>query len=169
MLTTMFITILVFNACGVIPGMNMAATASVMMPLMFALWTFAQYWIAACREQGFFKYMKNELFPPGVPPVLYVLIAPIQLIEVMIIQPLSLTIRLFANMLAGHLLVGTCLVFTQWYLIEVPSISMKPVGALWLLAGLVFVCFELFVAALQSYIFTTLSAVYINKNYPEVD
>lgn len=169
MITTMFITIFIFNLCGEIPGMNIAATATIMMPLTFALWTFAQYWIAACREQGFFKYMKNELFPPGVPPVLYVLIAPIQLIEVLIVQPLSLTIRLFANMIAGHLLVATCLVFTQWYLIESPNFAMKPVGGLWLIAGLVFVCFEIFVAALQAYIFSTLSSVYINKNYPEIE
>ena len=87
----------------------------------------------------------------------------------LIIRPFSLTVRLFANMIAGHLLVATCLAFTQFYLIESPNWGIKPVGALWLLGGFAFVCFEMFVAALQAYVFAILSTVYINQSYPEVE
>ncbi|MDF7665642.1 F0F1 ATP synthase subunit A [Bifidobacterium sp. ESL0745] len=166
MITTMFLTILVFNLCGIIPGMNMAATATIATPLVFALWTWVQYWIAATREQGLWKYLKGELFPTGVPAPLYILVAPIQLLEIAIVRPFSLTLRLFANMLAGHLLVGTCLAFSQFYLIEVSNKLMTLVGVMWLIGGLVFVCFEIFVAALQAYVFATLSAVYISQSYP---
>ncbi|MEE8667139.1 MAG: F0F1 ATP synthase subunit A [Bifidobacterium mongoliense] len=169
MMTTMFITIFVFNVCGSIPGANMAATASITMPLLFALWVFAQYWIAACREQGFFKYLKNELFPAGIPKPVYVLITPIQLIEVLLIRPFSLTIRLFANMVAGHLLVATCLAFTQYYLIDVQNKLLMGAGVLWFVGGLLFTALEIFVAALQAYIFTVLGSVYISQSYPEVE
>lgn len=169
MITTLFFTIFVFNLCGIIPGMNMAATATVTMPLVFALWTFVQYWIAACREKGFLQYLRGELMPPGVPLPIDIILGPINLLEALIIRPFSLTVRLFANMIAGHLLVATCLAFTQFYLIEASNWAVKPVGVLWLLGGFAFVCFEMFVAALQAYVFSILSTVYINQSYPEVE
>ncbi|ROT86117.1 F0F1 ATP synthase subunit A [Bifidobacterium mongoliense] len=168
MMTTLFFTIFIFNLCSVIPGANMAATASITMPLVFALWIFAQYWVAACREQGFFKYLRSELAPAGVPPLLLILIAPIQLIEVLLIRPFSLTVRLFANMVAGHLLVATCLAFTQYYLVDAQNALLAGAGVLWFVGGMVFTLFEMFVAALQAYIFTILGSVYISQSYPEL-
>lgn len=52
MITTLFFTIFIFNLCGIIPGMNMAANATVVMPLVFAVWTLIQYWIAAIPLAG---------------------------------------------------------------------------------------------------------------------
>ena len=109
MITTLFFTIFIFNLCGIIPGMNMAANATVVMPLVFAVWTLIQYWIAAIRSQGLGHYLRHELFTPGVPWPVYFLLAPINLLELLIIRPASLTIRLFANMVSGHLMVATCL------------------------------------------------------------
>ena len=54
MITTVFFTFLVFNLCGIIPGMNIAASATITLPLVFAMWCFVQYWIAGIREKGFF-------------------------------------------------------------------------------------------------------------------
>ena len=64
MITTLFFTIFIFNLCGIIPGMNMAANATVVMPLVFAVWTLIQYWIAAIRSQGLGHYLRHELFSP---------------------------------------------------------------------------------------------------------
>ena len=61
MITTLFFTIFIFNLCGIIPGMNMAANATVVMPLVFAVWTLIQYWIAAIRTCA-------PCFSPGPPP-----------------------------------------------------------------------------------------------------
>ena len=168
-LATIFFLVISMNLAAIIPGMNMAATATVTMPLVFALWTFVQYWIAACREKGFLQYLRGELMPPGVPLPIDIILGPINLLEALIIRPFSLTVRLFANMIAGHLLVATCLAFTQFYLIEASNWAVKPVGVLWLLGGFAFVCFEMFVAALQAYVFSILSTVYINQSYPEVE
>ena len=167
MITTLFLSIFVFNICGVIPGLNIAATATITMPLLFAMWTFCQYWIAAAREKGLGRFLRDELFPPGVPWPVYILLAPIQLFELLVIRPFSLTIRLFANMIAGHLLVAVCLVFGQFYLIEATNKLMMPLGGMWILGGFAFTAFEIIVAALQAFIFAILSAVYINQSYPE--
>lgn len=52
MMTTVFLTLLVFNLCGEIPGMNIAASATITLPLVFAMWCFVQYWIAGIRERA---------------------------------------------------------------------------------------------------------------------
>lgn len=118
MISTLFFTIFVFNLCGIIPGMNMAATATVVMPLVFAVWVLIQYWITAAREKGLWGYIRDECFPKGVPWPVYILLAPIQLCELVLIRPASLTIRLFANMISGHLLVASCLAFAQYWVID---------------------------------------------------
>ena len=169
MITTIFMTVFIFNLCGIIPGMNIAATASVVMPLAFALWVFVQYWRAGIKEHGLGGFLKEELLPAGVPWPIYIILTPVQLLELVLIRPISLTVRLFANMVAGHLLVATCYAFTQFYLIESAGAAVKVGGALWLCGGLVFTCFEMFVAALQAYVFAILATVYINQSYPEAE
>lgn len=166
MITTLFFTILLFNICGIIPGMNIAATATIMMPLAFALWTFVQYWRTACREQGFFTYLKKECIPQGVPAPVLIIAIPIQLLDVVVIRPVSLTVRLFANMLAGHIIVALCFSATQFFLIEAHN-WMAAFGAATFLFGFIMTLFEGFVAYLQAFIFATLSTVYINLSYPE--
>ena len=139
------------------------------MPLAFALWVFVQYWRAGIKEHGLGGFLKEELLPAGVPWPIYIILTPVQLLELVLIRPISLTVRLFANMVAGHLLVATCYAFTQFYLIESAGVAVKVGGALWLCGGLVFTCFEMFVAALQAYVFAILATVYINQSYPEAE
>lgn len=169
MITTIFLTVLVFNLCGIIPGMNIAATATITMPLVFALWTFCQYMVTGMREQGVWGFFKAELFPAGVPWPLYVILTPIQLFELVIVRPASLTIRLFANMIAGHLLVAVSLAFTQFYIIEATNKLLVLAGVGWFALGFALTAFEIFVAALQAYIFAILTTVYISMSYPEGD
>ena len=85
---------------------------------MFAVWVLIQYWITAAREKGLWGYIRDECFPKGVPWPVYILLAPIQLCELVLIRPASLTIRLFANMISGHLLVASCLAFAQYWVID---------------------------------------------------
>lgn len=74
-------------------------------------------------------------------------LAPINLLELLIIRPASLTIRLFANMVSGHLMVATCLAFAQFWMVDaVNKLQGIPVGALWFAGGFAMTCFEAFVA-----------------------
>ena len=167
MMSTLFITIFFFNLCSVIPGLNMAATATIAVPLVFALWVVCQYLIAGIREKGFLRFFREALFPAGVPWPIYFILSPLQLRELIIVRPLSLTIRLFANMIAGHLLVATCLVFTNFFVVDSSNKLLAFGGALWLLGGILFTLFEIMVAGLQAFIFTVLASVYISESYPE--
>lgn len=167
MITTIFLSLLVFNICGIVPGMNIAASATIVVPLMWALWTFCQYWIAAVRGKGLKKYLKDELLPDGVPWPIYFILVPMQLLDIVVIRPFSLTIRLFANMIAGHILVALCFSATQFFLIDAENKLLMGFGAITFLGGFIMILFEAFVAAIQAFIFATLSTVYINLSYPE--
>jgi F-type H+-transporting ATPase subunit a len=109
-------------------------------------------------NQGPIGYLKSSLFPPGVPKALYLLVTPIEFVSTFLVRPFSLAVRLFANLLAGHILLVTFAVLTaalwvqQWYACFMPL----PFLMLLFLTG-----FELLVAFLQAYIFTILTAVYI--------
>jgi F-type H+-transporting ATPase subunit a len=103
------------------------------------------------------------LFPPGVPKALYVLVTPIEFISAIIVRPFSLAVRLFANMLAGHILLVTFALLTESLFqakdkILIPF-GVLPMGMLIFLTG-----FEVLVAFLQAYIFTILAAVYIGSS-----
>ena len=109
-------------------------------------------------NQGPLGYFKSALFPPGVPKALYILVTPIEFISTFLVRPFSLAVRLFANMLAGHILLVTFAVLSAALFVKGPLIVVMPLPALMLvfLTG-----FEVLVAVLQAYIFTILTAVYI--------
>ncbi|UYG15972.1 F0F1 ATP synthase subunit A [Brachybacterium huguangmaarense] len=159
MLITMFFLILAMNLAGVIPGLNLAGTSVIGMPLMLALWTFVTYVYFGVKKHGFGGYLKHETMPPGVPWPIYILLVPIEFLQVVLIRWGSLTIRLLANMVAGHIMMlvfigmTQALLFSGSWLIAISPLS----GAL----AIGIYGFEIFVAALQAFIFTMLSAVYI--------
>jgi F-type H+-transporting ATPase subunit a len=136
----------------------MPVNARIALPLFMALLVWVLFNFIGIKKQGFFGYFKSMLFPPGVPKALYILVTPIELVSTLFVRPLSLSVRLFANMLAGHLLLVSFAVITAalW--------SLKVVVVIWpvslaLLIGLT--GFEVLVAVLQAFIFTILTAVYI--------
>jgi len=155
-LATLFFFLLFGNLFEVVPGFQMPANARMANPAIMALVTWAFFICAGIKAQGPGHYFKNSLFPPGVPKALYLLVTPIELISTFIVRPFSLAVRLFANMLAGHILLVTfgvlCItLFTASLLILVLPFSF---GMLVALTG-----FEVMVAFLQAYIFTILAAV----------
>ena len=162
-LTTIFLGVLFLNISGVIPGLQIASTGVVGMPLIFAIVSYIAFFYAGVRTNGVGRYIKGSLAPTGVPGFLYPLIIPIEFLSNFILRPLTLTVRLLANMISGHLLLALCFVATN-ALFVYASASLKALGAITLAAGVAFIVFEAFVAALQAYIFTLLTAVYIDSS-----
>jgi F-type H+-transporting ATPase subunit a len=161
LLTTLFVSILAFNITSVIPGLNIAGSSLIGIPLLLAVWVFLMYIGAGIKAQGVGGFLKSSLFPPGVPAFMYVMLTPIEFLTVFVIRPATLAIRLMANMVAGHLMLVLCFSATQYFLIEaVPA--MKVFGALTFVSAFALTLFEVFVAALQAYIFVVLTAVYIS-------
>lgn len=161
LLTTMFFAIFAMNITGVVPLLNIASTSVVAMPLLLAVVAWLAFVYAGIKNHGVFGYVRTSLFPAGVPWPIYIILAPIELISTFILRPATLTIRLMANMLAGHLLLVLFFGLTNYLLVEA-SLAMKPVAVLTFGVGFAFTVFEIFVAALQAYLFALLTAVYIS-------
>ena len=155
-LTTMFFFILFSNIFEVVPGIQFPANGRMAVPITLALVVWVIYNVVGVRAQGFFGYLKNSLFPPGVPVALYLIVTPIELVSTFVVRPFSLAIRLWANMVAGHLLLVTFAVLTHelWNATYVGAVA--PFAMLILMTG-----FEILVSVLQAFIFTILTAVYI--------
>ena len=158
-LLSLFSFIYLCNVPGVIPIIQMPATARMAIPLFLSLLVWVIFICVGFKHQGI-GYLKNSLFPPGVPAALYLLVTPIEFISTFLVRPFSLTVRLFANMLAGHILLVTFALLTE-ELVQGGSIVLKPVGILPFFMLVFLTAFEVLVAFLQAYIFTILAAVYI--------
>jgi F-type H+-transporting ATPase subunit a len=156
-LASLFFFILFGNIFEVIPGFQMPANARMANPAFLALLTLVFFVAVGLKHQGP-KYFWNAIAPPGVPKALLPLVALIELISTFIVRPFSLAVRLFANMLAGHILLVTfgVLCITLW---TASALAVALPFAFAMLVGLT--GFEIMVSFLQAYIFTILAAVYI--------
>ena len=162
-LLTLFTFIFVCNIWELIPVVQMPVTARMALPMFMAIVVWFVYIITGIRHQGFFGYFKNAAIPPGVPKAILPLVAFIELLGILITRPFALAVRLFANLLAGHLLLVTFAVITQALFASTIIGGALPLALLIFLMG-----FELLVAFLQAYIFTILAAVYIDSSmHPE--
>ena len=102
------------------------------------------------------------MFPPGVPKPIYLLLTPIELVSTIIVRPFSLAIRLFANMLAGHMLLVTFALLSEaMFQATTKKFVLVPMGVLPMFMLIFLTVFEVLVGFLQAYIFTILTAVYI--------
>ncbi len=158
LLTTIFFFVFVGNVLGIIPGIQFPANSRSAVTWMLAIVAWTTFNIVGIREQGFGHYVRNMLFPPGIPWFLYPLVTPIELVSTQLVRPATLSIRLLANMIAGHLVLTIFFLGTA-YLLQPSITSLFAVASFAM--GTLLVGFELFVALLQAYIFTILTAVYI--------
>jgi F-type H+-transporting ATPase subunit a len=162
-LLTLFTFIFVCNIWELIPLVQMPVNARMALPMFMAIVVWFVYIITGIRHQGFFGYFKNSAIPPGVPKAILPLVAFIELLGILITRPFALAVRLFANLLAGHLLLVTFAVITQALFASTILGGALPLALLIFLMG-----FELLVSFLQAYIFTILAAVYIDSSmHPE--
>jgi F-type H+-transporting ATPase subunit a len=167
-LATLFFWIFFINIWSTFPGIMFPATARLAIPLYLAIQTWVIYIVVGIKHQGL-KYFFNQIFPPGVPKFLYILVTPIEFFSKFLLRPFSLAVRLFANMAAGHVLLAIFAIMTNELIVKHPSgVFQVPFGVLPFLALMAMVGFEFLVALLQAYIFTILTAVYINESvHPE--
>lgn len=156
-LTSLFSFILVCNIFGVIPGAQFPVTSRMAIPAFLAALVWVLFIAVGFRYQGI-GYLKNVLFPPGVPKPVYVLLTPIEFVSTFLVRPLTLSVRLLANMMAGHLVLTIFFLGSTYLILDPPYVFGVAAFAL----GTALVGFELLVAVLQAYIFTILTAVYIS-------
>ena len=155
-LMTLFSFIFVCNIYGIIPGIQMPVNARIALPAFMAIVVWLIYMFMGLWKQGPIGYFKNMMFPPGVPKVMYLLLSPIEFATNVFIKPFALAVRLFANLLAGHLILVSFAVLGTALFESTVVGAIAPGALLIALTG-----FELLVAFLQAYIFTILAAVFI--------
>lgn len=164
-LTTMFFWVFFLNIMSIIPGIQFPVTSLIAVPTVLALLAWLLFNAVGIREQGFVRYFKGILFPPGVPKPIYVLLTPIEFISTIIVRPLTLSVRLFANMVAGHMILGVLFLGTAVFF---QSGIGKVTFVLPFALATILTAFEIFVAGMQAFIITILTAVYIaGASHPE--
>ncbi len=149
-LLSVFFFILAVNLLGLFPWMS-SATGNIAVTGALAAITFLLTQIASIRSAGFRGYLKH--LTGGVPVFLWPIMIPVEVLG-LFTKPFALTLRLFANMLAGHIVLF-CLIGLIFF------IGHIAVAAVAVPLGMAIYFLELFVAFLQAYIFAMLSSLFI--------
>jgi F-type H+-transporting ATPase subunit a len=159
-LASLFCFILVGNIFSIVPLIQVSPNAHIAFPLVLALCTYVLYLYQGVKKHGVAGYIKHAVYLPA-PWYMQPLLLPIEALQAFVLQPLTLALRLFANMFAGHILALLFATGGEYLLIHGATL-IKPVGILaWLLA-IAIAFLELLVQFLQAYVFTLLNAMYIS-------
>jgi F-type H+-transporting ATPase subunit a len=158
-LFTLFVFILTNNIFGIVPFIQFPTMSRISFAYVLGIITFAVFHYVGIRHHGIIKYLKDILFMPGVPKPVYILLTPIEIATYLIVRPLTISLRLFANMFAGHLLLMIFILGGD-HLLQ-GAIGMKLVSPFAFAFGIAITFFEFLVQCLQAYIFTLLTALYI--------
>jgi len=167
LLFTLFTMVLLNNLFGVIPFIQFPTMSRVAFPIVLTLIVYVVYHVTAVRRKhGVLGYLKS-LVPPGLPgwlkPILFVL----EFLTYFIIRPLTLALRLFGNMLAGHLMLLVFIVGGEYLLLHGDTIILKSSGVLSFAFAIFMTFFEILIEFLQAFIFTLLAALYIGDAVSE--
>jgi F-type H+-transporting ATPase subunit a len=158
-LFTLFTFILVNNLFGIVPLIQFPTMSHVGFAYVLAILTFFVFHYVGIKKQGIYKYIKEIMFMPGVPKAAYILITPLEILTFFLVRPLTLSLRLFANMFAGHLLLLVFILGGEHLFSG--AIGLKLISPFAFGIGIVLTFFEFMVQCLQAYIFTLLTALYI--------
>jgi len=160
-LLSIFLFLLVGNLFEITPFINFPITSRMALPAFLALLTWVIFVAAGISKQGF-RYFLDIIWPPGVPIAMRWLVGLIEVVSIFLVRPFSLAVRIFANLVAGHVMLS--LLLTSGF-VFITAFQVKSfVGIGWFAIGLGIFVFEIVVSVLQAYIFTLLSAVYIQTS-----
>lgn len=157
LMASFFFFILFGNLLEVFPFVSFPLNSRIAFPIVLAIISWVTYNTVGIVRHGLIGYLKLVMFPPGAPKLMYLLLAPIEFFSTILVRPLTLSVRLFANMVAGHFLLAVSFLGSIALFTGAPYVF----GIVPFAMGVVMVGFEIFVAGLQAFIFAVLSASYI--------
>lgn len=158
LLFSLFMVILVNNIFGVLPPFSYPTMSRIGFPIGLSLMVWVIFHVVGMKKHGFFGYWKS-LVPAGLPKAMIGPIFILELITDLFTRPVTLALRLFGNMFAGHILI-VLFITGGWYMLTNGGILVVAGGVTWIFA-FVMTLFELLVEFLQAYVFTLLAALYI--------
>jgi F-type H+-transporting ATPase subunit a len=161
-LFALFFFVLFNNLFATVPLLQFPTFSRAGLVYGLVLISWLVYNIAGIKAQGgLFAYLKHQTVPPGVSGPMLALLIPLEFFSNILVRPLTLALRLFANMLAGHILLILFALGGEYLLLHGEGL-VKPVGIVAWLMFIVIAFLELLVQVLQAYVFTLLSALYIS-------
>jgi len=159
MLFSMFVLILVNNLFGIIPPVQFPTMSRIGFPIALTLIVYVVYHYLGIKKQGLVGYFKG-MVPGGLPGWIVPFIFVLEIITFFVTRPLTLALRLFGNMFAGHMLLLLFILGGEYMLIH-GGIGLKVAGVGSFVLAFVLTIFEALIEFLQAYIFTLLAATYI--------
>jgi F-type H+-transporting ATPase subunit a len=162
LLLPLFFFVWIGNLMSVIPFAQFPVNSRIGFPAILAVLIYLTFWFVGIKQQGFFGLLKNATMPPDLPKGLYLIVIPIEFVSTFFIRPFTHAVRLFANMFAGHILIALFATVSFHFLWEKVTPLGLPVGVLGVILTIVMTAFELFIQAVQAYVFTLLAAFYIS-------
>ncbi|MGC4939756.1 F0F1 ATP synthase subunit A [Kribbella sp. DT2] len=159
----LFFFILLNNVAASIPFIQFPTFSHIGWAYAAAALSWIIYNAVGIKKKGLGGYLKHQTMPAGVPAWLMPLMIPIEFISNILVRPVSLSLRLFANMFAGHILLLVFVLGGEYMVFETGNILLGGVGIVTFLMGLAIAALELFVQCIQAYIFVVLTAQYIGS------
>ncbi|AGL20577.1 F0F1 ATP synthase subunit A [Actinoplanes sp. N902-109] len=157
-LTTLFLFVIVNNFFSIVPLIQISPNSHIAFPAFLAVISYFMFIVVGIRHHGFVKYFKTALIPPA-PWFILPLLIPIEFFSNFLVRPFSLAVRLFANMFAGHMLL---LVFTLGGFAMINANAwLAPISVVSWIMTIALTFLEFLVICLQAYVFTVLTASYI--------
>jgi F-type H+-transporting ATPase subunit a len=163
-LMSLFFFLLVGNLFEITPLINFPITSRMAIPFFLSLVTYVIFMFVGFSKNGF-RYLIDTAWPKNVPIGLRWLVGLIEVFSIFILRPITLAVRLFANMVAGHLMLTLLLTSGVIFVAAIPEIGVKgTIGVFWFGLGLFMFLLEILIGVLQAYIFTLLTAIYIESS-----
>ena len=163
LLVSLFFFLIINNLFGIVPFLQFPTFSRVNYAYGLAALVWIIYNVVGIMDKGLFGYLKFVTTPSGVPKWLLPLIIPLEFLSNVLVRPITLSLRLFANMFAGHLLIILFSTGGAYLLLHATgNVVLKPAGVLAYLMGVAIGFLEVIVATLQAYVFTLLTASYIS-------
>ena len=160
-LFALFFFVLVNNLFATIPFIEFPTFSRSGMVYGLALMSWVIYNLAGIKRHGFAGYFKLQSVPGGVKGPILLLIVPLEFMSNILVRPVTLALRLFANMFAGHLLLILFALGGEYLLVHGATL-VKPVGVLAWLLFIAIAFLEMLIQFLQAYVFVLLNAMYIS-------
>src|ERR671913_1916167 len=160
-LVTLFFFILVNNAFASLPGIQFPTFSRASMAYALAALSWVIYNAVGIRKHGLLGYLKLQTVPSGVSKVMWPLLIPLEFFSNLVVRPVTLALRLFANMFAGHILL---VLFSTGglYLLQNEGLIGAIAGPLAWVMAIAVGFLEVLVQVLQAYVFALLNAMYIS-------
>lgn len=162
-LMSLFFFLLIGNMFELTPLINFPITSRMAIPFFLSLVTYVVFMFMGFARNNF-RYLIDTVWPKAVPIGLRWLVGLIELVSNFVLRPITLAVRLFANMVAGHLMLTLLLTSGLVFMLAIPEIGLKGgIGVFWFGLGLLMFLLEILIGVLQAYIFTLLTAIYIDS------